>query len=200
MGASPEGVTAAGSLLEVCGGSGVTGYGDTGSQALYGSAPLSRPPDGTVSQPLDRPLGPGGGEEMESFYKNQRLSTRAAQTLIRQNGLARSYMDPVLRRSKARYRERLELLRRSGILELVAEEISPELSSAESGAAEASDDEGAGASSAGEDSNVAELWDQVEKQFETIGVFFVQKKSGGLRIVLDCRKSNCYFTPHGGWS
>lgn len=35
MGAPPEGVTAAGSLLEVCGGSGVTGYGDTGSQAIY---------------------------------------------------------------------------------------------------------------------------------------------------------------------
>ena len=29
---------------------------------------------------------------------------------------------------------------------------------------------------------------------ETVGLFFVKKKGGKLRMILDCRRSNCHFT------
>ena len=34
-----------------------------------------------------------------------------------------------------------------------------------------------------------------EEPTEWVGVFFVQKKNGDLRMVVGCRRSNCHFTP-----
>ena len=40
----------------------------------------------------------------------------------------------------------------------------------------------------------------LEAPCETAGVFFVKKKNGDLRMVIDCRRSNCYIEPPYGVS
>lgn len=186
MGAPPDGMSAAGALRKLCRGGGPGAYQDS-PPALHGcgrKVPL--PSKGAVATSLAGLLGGNGPFEMVEFFKTQRRVREEALVLQRQRGLQRAYTDPDLLRDHRGYDKLLRNMFQSGMLGLVVQRkggseciLRPQdgLEDEEMRLMEGSGSE----------------WVRECEDIAECGLFFVGKKNGELRPIVDGRCANTYF-------